>query len=198
MASRLKYFIFNKPFKILSQFSDEPPNKGLSSILELPSDIYPVGRLDLDSEGLLLLTNDKKLNYRLLDPKQRHSRIYWAQVEGRVSGEEFGRFQQGLEIRVGGKPYQTLPSKVKTIRPGNLFDRDPPVNVKKYPVTSWLEIQLIEGKNRQVRKMMASIGHPTLRLIRIGIEQLTLGDLAPGEVKMISQKSLYQKLNLTP
>lgn len=195
MARTKKYFIIYKPYKVLTQFTAEDGHIGLGSIYDLPKDVYAVGRLDLDSEGLLILTNDKRLNAALLTPENAHERTYWVEVEGQPSEESLRALRDGLEINVKGL-YQTLPCKAKIISPPNLPERNPPVNVEKHPIRTWLEISLIEGKNRQVRKMTAKIGHPTLRLIRVGIEDLSLFPLTPGGITQISQKAIYRKLNL--
>lgn len=195
MARTKNYFIINKPYKVLSQFTDENGNLGLGSIYDLPKDIYPVGRLDLDSEGLLILTNDRLLNSALLDPKQQHKRTYWVEVEGIPSEESLRSFREGLEINVKGI-YKTLPCEVKLLDRPDVEEREPPVNYIKHPVRSWLEIKLIEGKNRQVRRMTAKIGHPTLRLIRVAIEGLSLFPLKSGGITQISGKALYKKLHL--
>lgn len=180
---------------VLSQFTDEDGNPGLGSVFQLPKDIYAVGRLDLDSEGLLVLTNDKSLNATLLNPKNAHQRTYWAEVEGIPSDESLRLFRAGLEINVKGI-YKTLPCQVKIIHPQGILERNPPVNYIKHPIRSWLEIKLIEGKNRQVRKMTAKIGHPTLRLIRVAIEDLQLMPLQSGQLSQISEKVIYKKLKL--
>ncbi len=196
MARKLKYFVFYKPFKVLSQFSDEQGNSGLASLLDLPKDVYPVGRLDLESEGLLLLTNDKSLNNRLLNPSFEHARTYWVEVEGEPDELALKALREGVDININGRQHRTLPSKVQRIEPGNLPERDPPVNVVKHPIRTWLELSLREGKNRQVRRMTAKVGHPTLRLLRVAIEDLQLGHMSPGDLTMISQNVIYKKLKL--
>ena len=196
MSKKLLYFIIHKPFKILSQFTDEDGNAGLGSVFELPKDIYPVGRLDLDSEGLLILTNDKKLNHQLLDPKKNHHRTYWVQVEGVPDEKALSQLIRGVTINVNGKQHLTKKAEVKKINV-ELPERNPSINHAKHPITSWLEISLTEGKNRQVRKMTAKVGHPTLRLIRVGIESLNLAPLESGEITQISPKVLYKKLNIS-
>jgi len=195
MARTKKYFIIYKPYKVLTQFTEEDGNPGLGSIYELPKDVYAVGRLDLDSEGLLILTNDKVLNQALLNPKHQHKRTYWVEVEGVPSEESLNELRNGLDINVKGI-YRTLPCEAQLIEPTGLPERNPPVNFQKHPERSWLEIKLVEGKNRQVRKMTAKIGHPTLRLIRVAIEDLKLFPLAPGGITQISEKVLYKKLKL--
>ncbi|RED97866.1 pseudouridine synthase [Marinoscillum furvescens] len=195
MARSKKYFIIYKPFKVLSQFTDEDGNAGLGSVFDVPKDVYPVGRLDLDSEGLLLLTNDKYLNGALLNPKNEHQRTYWVEVDGEPSQQALQQLRDGVTINVKG-PYATRPCEVQVIDAPDLAERNPPVNYQKHPVRTWLEIKLIEGKNRQVRKMTAKVGHPTLRLVRVGIEDLSLFPLQPGELTQISRKALYKKLHI--
>lgn len=189
------YFIIHKPYKILSQFTDEGVNRGLNAVFKIPKNVYPVGRLDLDSEGLLILTNDKSLTNRLLDPKNNHRRVYWVEVEGELSKETLLELEGGVEININGKKHKTKKTRVRIIQP-KLEERDPPVNYKKHPIRTWIEIELTEGKNRQVRRMTAKVGHPTLRLVRIGIEQLRLEPLRSGEITQISEKVLLKKLNL--
>jgi 23S rRNA pseudouridine2457 synthase len=194
MAQKLLYFIIHKPYKVLSQFTDEDGNPGLGSLFDLPKDIYPVGRLDLDSEGLLLLTNDRKLNHKLLDPKFSHWRKYWVHVEGEPDREAQDKLISGMEINLKGKKHRTLPARVSAIEPTGITERDPPVNYAKHPINSWWQIELCEGKNRQVRRMFAGVGHPVLRLIRVGIEDLSLFPLQSGEISQISPKALEKKL----
>ena len=181
---------------MLSQFSNEDGNRGLREAFpDLPKDVYPVGRLDLDSEGLLILTNDKALNNKLLNPKNNHARTYWVEVEGTPKKESIALLEQGVEIKVNGKKHKTKPAKVKVINPV-VTERNPPVNYKKHPERSWLQIVLTEGKNRQVRRMTAKVGHPTLRLIRVAIEDLKLEPLQSGEVTQISEKVIHQRLRM--
>lgn len=196
MSATFKYYIIHKPYKVLSQFSDENGNVGLGSIYTLPRDIYPVGRLDLDSEGLLILTNDKALNNKLLNPKHAHTRTYLAEVEGVPDKAALAQFAKGLDIKVSGKTHRTLPAKIEVVSPPEIAERDPPVNYKKHPERSWVKIELTEGKNRQVRRMTAAIGHPTLRLVRVSIEGLQLLPLASGGITQISQKAIYSKLKI--
>jgi 23S rRNA pseudouridine2457 synthase len=196
VAKKKLYFIIHKPYKVLSQFSNEGNNIGLGEAYrDLPKDVYPVGRLDLDSEGLLILTNDKSLNNRLLNPKHGHSRTYWVEVEGVPDKNALNNLRKGVDINVSGKTHRTKPAQIKFINP-EISERNPPVNYQKHPERSWLEIQLTEGKNRQVRRMTAKVGHPTLRLIRVGIENLRLEPLQSGDITQISEKIIYKKLNL--
>jgi 23S rRNA pseudouridine2457 synthase len=196
LAGKLLYFIINKPFGVLSQFTEENKNPGLSSLFKLPRNVYPVGRLDLDSEGLLILTNDKKLNSKLLNPKNKHSKTYWVEVEGVPSQEAVEILEKGVIINLKGRKHSTSPAKVNLIKKPDMEERSVPVNRLKHPKTSWMEIAITEGKNRQVRRMTAAIGHPTLRLIRVAIEDLKLGTMKPGEITQISEKSIMKKLNI--
>lgn len=195
MAKKNLYYIIHKPYKVLSQFTDEHGNPGLGSIFKLPKDVYPVGRLDLDSEGLLILTNDKSLTDQLLNPKNAHERTYWVEVEGVPNDEAILSLKKGVKIKVSGKEHLTKPAKAQLIKP-DISEREPPVNYKKHPVRSWLEIKLIEGKNRQVRRMTAKVGHPTLRLVRVAIEELALGSMKSGDLVQLSEKSIKRKLKV--
>ena len=196
MADNLRYFIINKPYKVLSQYTNEIGNKGLGSIFRIPKGIYAVGRLDLDSEGLLILTNDKKLNNFLLNPENEHKRTYHVEVEGTPSTAALNVLSEGISITIDGKLYRTKKAEVRILKDYDFPERSPAVNRIKHPETSWVEVILTEGKNRQVRKMTAKVGHPTLRLIRVGIESLALHPLMPGQIVMISKKVLYKKLKL--
>ena len=196
MASNLRYYLINKPYKVLSQYTNEAENKGLGSIINIPKSIYSVGRLDLDSEGLLILTNDKKLNQALLNPENEHRRTYHAEVEGIPSSSKLEALSNGLCINVNGKFLMTKKAEVSALINYQLPERIPPVNRVKHPQTSWIELILTEGKNRQVRKMTAKVGHPTLRLLRVAIENLTLHQLHPGQLKSISKNVLFKKLKL--
>ncbi|MDX1904246.1 MAG: pseudouridine synthase, partial [Thermonemataceae bacterium] len=162
----LKYFIIYKPYGVLNQFTDDLGRPTLASLYDFPKDAYPVGRLDIDSEGLLLITNDKKINHLLLNPKFKHQKTYWVQVEGQVSQEAIRELEEGVLIRIDGKVYKTLPSKVILLEEEPFLPpRNPPIRFRKNIPTSWLSLQIIEGKKHQVRKMTASVGFPTLRLV---------------------------------
>jgi 23S rRNA pseudouridine2457 synthase len=192
-----KYFIVHKPFNVLSQFSSEDNKKTLKDFFAVPTNVYPVGRLDYDSEGLLILTDDKKLNHYLLDPLNNHEREYWVQVEGNMSAEQIDWLQQGVEIKVNGKMYHTKKCIAKKLlNPPPVSTRNPPIRFRKSVPDCWIKIILTEGKNRQVRKMTASVGCPTLRLIRYRIEQITLENLYPGEMKNIPKQELYNLLKI--
>lgn len=189
--SALKYYIINKPYNVLSQFTDDSGKQTLSSFYEFPKDVYPVGRLDYDSEGLLILTNDKKLNSYLLNPKNKHEREYFAQVEGEPSEVGLKKFEKGLIIQ----DYKTLPAKIKIIEDPRLWERSTPIRFRQNIPTTWLSVVLYEGKNRQVRKMTAAIGYPTLRLVRVRIKNILLGNLQPGEVRELRNEEVKTLLN---
>lgn len=176
-----RYILFHKPYGVLSQFTPEDGARSLAEF-NLPKDVYAAGRLDKDSEGLLLLTDDGPLIERLLNPKNDKKKTYWVLVERIPTDEELNKMRGGLKI----EDYKTLPCEVKILDPQpEIPARNPPVRFRKNVQDIWLEIKISEGKNRQVRKMTAAINHPTLRLIRIAIGDLKLGDLAPGEWKEI-------------
>jgi 23S rRNA pseudouridine2457 synthase len=192
-----RYFIIHKPYAMLSQFSKEGDHATLADLFDFPKDVYPVGRLDSDSEGLLIITNDKNLNYKLLHPKFKHYRTYLAQVDGAVTNDAIEKLQKGISITINGKAHKTLPAKAKIIdTPKEIEERNPPVRFRKNIPTSWIELSLTEGKNRQVRKMTAAVGFPTLRLIRIKIENLTLFPLKSGEIKELQKEEIYRLLGL--
>ena len=167
----------NKPYGVLSQFTPDHPGQRTLSEFKFPKNVYPLGRLDRDSEGLLLLSDEPGLNTKLLDPKNAHPRTYWAQLEGEVTKSALQQLRAGVVIE-GRK---TLPAEAKQIHP-DVPPRDPLIRERKNIPTSWIELALREGRNRQVRKMTASVGFPTLRLIRVTIGQFHLpADLAPGQ-----------------
>ncbi|KAF0150549.1 MAG: pseudouridine synthase [Ignavibacteria bacterium] len=184
--NKKRYFILYKPYGVLNQFTDGENRPTLASLYSFPKDVYPVGRLDMDSEGLLLLTNDKQLTERLLNPKNKHEREYFVQVEGTPTKEALQKLISGVAIE--GK--KTLPAKAMLIDDPNFPPRNPPIRERKTIPTSWISLTLIEGKNRQVRKMTAAVGFPTLRLVRVRIDNLILSDLKAGEVKEISGKEI--------
>ena len=185
----LKLYMLNKPFGLLSQFSDEGHKRGLGS-LKLPwgKDIYSVGRLDADSEGLLLLTNNNRLKTQLLDPDCGHERTYHVQVEGMPTEAQLQELRAPLQLRIKGKSFRTRGARAQVISP-EWPDRIPPIRVRKTVPDAWLELTLTEGKNRQVRRMTAAVGLPTLRLIRVAMGPWKLDNLAPGE---------WQELNKNP
>ena len=164
---------FNKPYGVLSQFTPEPGSQwGTLASFDLPRNVYPLGRLDADSEGLLLLSDEPGLNSRLLDPRQRHRREYWAQVERVPDDDALARLIAGIDLGA----FRTLPSVARRLEPApDVAPREPPIRYRKNIPDSWLSLELFEGKNRQVRRMTAAVGHPTLRLIRVRI-----GNYSPG------------------
>jgi 23S rRNA pseudouridine2457 synthase len=192
-----QYFITYKPFQVLSQFSPSEGKATLSTYCKVPSDVYPVGRLDYDSEGLLLLTNDSALNHRLLHPSFRHEREYWVQVEGRITPEALEELARGMDISIDGKLYHTQACKASAFREDpSVPERIPPIRFRQSIPTSWIRLALTEGKNRQVRRMTAKAGFPTLRLIRYRIEQISLEGLFPGDCLSLGRQAVYEKLFL--
>lgn len=182
-----RYLLFYKPYDVLSQFSPEPLPDGtfhrtLKEFIAVPN-VYPVGRLDRDSEGLMLLTNNGALQHRLTDPRFQHPRTYWVQVERIPTPAAIQQLSHGVTIQ----DYRTRPAQVRLLdTEPDLPPRDPPIRFRKSVPTAWLEITLTEGKNRQVRRMTAAVGFPTLRLVRVAIGQLRLSGLAPGEWRDLS------------
>ena len=198
-----KYFLVYKPFNMLCKFTNEnsesqSTKKVLSDLsFNFPINVYPLGRLDADSEGLLILSDDKKLNHLLLNPHFQHSRSYLAQVEGDITDQAISKLERGVEIKIDSKIYLTKPCKSQKIDPPSFIcQRDPPIRLRKNSPTSWVSIVLNEGKNRQIRKMLAVVGFPCLRLIRIKIEDLDLFQMQPGEVKQIEKNLIYKLLKI--
>jgi 23S rRNA pseudouridine2457 synthase len=173
--------LFNKPFGVLSQFSrTDTGNPVLADYIDVP-DLYPAGRLDKDSEGLLLLTNDGKLQHCISHPRHKMVKTYWAQVEGIPTAAALETLISGVELKDG----ITAPAEVKCIPEPTIWSRTPPIRYRAAIPTSWLELKITEGRNRQVRRMTAAVGFPTLRLIRYAVGNWTLEDLAPGEWRLI-------------
>ncbi|MEO7769291.1 MAG: pseudouridine synthase, partial [Ferruginibacter sp.] len=189
------YYIIYKPFNVLSQFTSGEGKQTLKEFFDLPVDVYPVGRLDYDSEGLLLLTNDKKMNHALLNPAFEHTREYWVQVDGQITDEALHDLKNGVDITVEGKLYRTKKCKADYFKiPPPVAARNPPIRVRKNIPTTWIKMILTEGKNRQVRKMTAAVGFPTLRLIRYRIEKCTIEGLHPGEMRILTKGEAYHFL----
>jgi 23S rRNA pseudouridine2457 synthase len=189
------YFIIYKPYLVQSQFSTVDGKQTLADFFDVPKDVYPVGRLDHDSEGLLILTNDKQLNHRLLHPSFQHEREYWVQVDGAITGEAIQQLQNGVTISIDGKKHETLPAKVSVFEnEPSVPVRNPPIRFRKEIPAPWIRMVLKEGKNRQVRRMTAQVGFPTLRLIRYRIENITMEGLQPGDLVSMTRKQLYQHL----
>ena len=172
--------IFNKPYGVISQFSEHNTYDSLKDFIPIKN-VYPAGRLDADSEGLVILTDNGQFQNRLSSSSSNIEKIYLAQVENIPKMEEIMRLEKGIQI----SSYVTKKSKVKLIEEPQLWERNPPIRKRKFIPTSWLEIKISEGKNRQVRKMTAAIGCPTLRLIRTGVGDYSLGNLQPGQYKIV-------------
>jgi 23S rRNA pseudouridine2457 synthase len=195
VLSMKRYFIIYKPYLVLSQFTSQLKKQTLADFFDVPKNVYPVGRLDEDSEGLLILTNDEKLNHRLLNPLFAHEREYFLQVDGAITTEAIRQLQKGIEINVNGKLYKTKTCKVELFKDEpSIAERNPPIRFRKEIPAPWLKMILTEGRNRQVRKMTAKVGFPTLRLIRYRIEEIELGNLEPGKMIELPQKTIYKKL----
>lgn len=171
-----RVILFNKPYGVLSQFGDSDGRRGLARYVPIRG-VYAAGRLDADSEGLLVLTDCGALQHRITDPRLKLTKRYWVQVEGVPTTEAIAALEQGVDIGDG----VTRPCHVKVVRPPALWDRDPPIRTRKAIPTTWLEVGLREGRNRQLRRMTAAVGYPTLRLVRVAVGGWILGDLRCGE-----------------
>jgi len=181
----MKYIAFYKPYGVLTQFTGEEGDRTLADF-NLPKNVYAAGRLDKDSEGLLILTDDGVFNQKLTNPKSDKEKTYYVQVENVPTEESLSQMRKGLKI----KDYTTKPCKVRIIDDPGFEERDPPIRERKSIPTCWLEIKISEGKNRQVRRMTAKVGHPTLRLVRVSMGKLELGALKQGEWKEVEESQI--------
>jgi 23S rRNA pseudouridine2457 synthase len=173
--------LFNKPFRVLSQFSPVPGKRTLADFIDIPG-VYPAGRLDYDSEGLMLLTDDGALQARIANPRYRRAKTYLAQVEGIPDEQALRTLALGVELKDG----RTRPAVVAAVdEPGWLWPREPPIRERRNIPTQWLRLEITEGRNRQVRRMTAAVGYPTLRLVRVGIGDWSVEGLAPGEYRLL-------------
>ena len=172
--------LFNKPYGVLSQFSADGKHRTLQEFIDIPG-VYPAGRLDADSEGLLLLTDDGVLQHRISDPRHKLQKTYWVQIEGTITEAALQRLRAGVELNDG----RTRPAEAMAIEPPPLWSREPPVRFRKTVPDAWLSLCLREGRNRQVRRMTAAVGLPTLRLVRWQIGPWTLDDLLPGQYRRL-------------
>ena len=174
---------FHKPYGVLSQFTSDGSRHRTLADFDFPKGVYPIGRLDAETEGLLLLSDEPELNARLLHPRKAHARVYWAQVERVPDASALQQLERGVTI--GGR--KTLPCRAFLLNPQpEIPPRNPPIRFRKHVPDAWIALELIEGKNHQVRRMTAAVGHPTLRLIRVQIGAFHLGDLTPGEKRTLS------------
>jgi len=181
--------LLNKPYRVLCQFTDADQRATLADYVKVP-DVYPAGRLDFDSEGLLLLTDDGRFQARISEPSARISKRYWAQVEGDITDTQLSELVDGIDLKDGVAQAVTAE---RMAPPADLWNREPPIRYRKNVVDSWLAITLSEGRNRQVRRMTAAVGLPTLRLIRASVGPWTLDRLAPGESREISSRDAWKK-----
>lgn len=189
----MDYFLIYKPFQVLSQFTSTEGKLCLKDILHVPTDVYPVGRLDYDSEGLLLITNDKSINQQLLNPIFAHQRTYWVQVDGAITPDALAQLSKGVSINVEGKMYTTKPTRLELLPESlQLPDRNPPIRFRKNIPTSWVAIQVTEGKNRQVRKMFAQVGFPVLRLIRAKLGKYSIQGMQPGDCLSLTASEVQE------
>jgi len=183
---------FNKPFQVLAQFSDEAGRQTLADFIPVAG-VYPAGRLDRDSEGLLLLTDDGPLQNRIAHPDHKLTKVYWVQVDGEISSDAMEKLRRGIALKDG----MTRPAQVSVIAPpASLWPRHPPIRIRAEIPTSWISLEICEGRNRQVRRMTAAVGFPTLRLIRYAIGPITLDGLQPGQYERADEQQLWRLFHI--
>jgi 23S rRNA pseudouridine2457 synthase len=170
---------------VLCQFRPKPGQRTLADFITIPG-VYPAGRLDRDSEGLLILTDDGALQHRLSHPRHGHWKVYWAQVEGEASADQLAVLRTGVELRDG----PTRPASVRPLKPPHLWPREPPIRERRLIPTSWMELRIREGRHRQVRRMTAAVGLPTLRLVRVAVGRFRLGALMPGQMEWVATRAI--------
>ncbi len=195
MAKRIitRTYLVYKPYQVMCQFSPVEGKQTLADYFEVEKDVYPIGRLDYDSEGLLLMSNDKTLNALLLQPKAMQEKEYFVQVEGDITQDAIRQLQQGVIINIDGKQHHTMPAACRRLpaNPG-LPERNPPIRYRAQIPTSWISLMITEGKNRQVRRMTAAVGFPTLRLIRWRIGASNIKGMLPGDMRILEQREINQ------
>ncbi len=191
LPATVPLILLNKPFQVLSQFRDEKGRRTLAEFVGAAS-VYPAGRLDYDSEGLILLTDDGQLQARISEPKHKIAKAYWTQVEGTATQTEIEQLTEGLKLKDG---IASAVAAEMMAEPGSLWERKPPIRERKSIPTSWLDISISEGRNRQVRRMTAAAGLPTLRLVRHRIGPWSLDSLLPGQSRNIDDKDAWRQLN---
>lgn len=192
-----QYFMLHKPFGYLCQFTGETSDRLLGQLHNFPSDVYAIGRLDKDSEGLLLLTNDNGFKTRLLNPEKNHYKTYLVQVEGAIHTTAIEALKNGsISINHKGKIHKVKEAKCRIVKDPFIEERNPPIRFRSSIPTSWIELSITEGKNRQVRKMTAAVGFPTLRLIRIRMGEIKLDELPIGKVIKLTKEEAYKALEV--
>ncbi|MBN8639740.1 MAG: pseudouridine synthase [Anaerolineae bacterium] len=187
----MQIYRFWKPYNVLTKFTDADGRPTLADYIDV-ANIYAAGRLDMDSEGLLLLTDSGALQHRLSDPRFEHPKTYWAQVERIPDETALQRLRRGVELSEGGKLWRTKPAQARLIEPPDIPERPVPIRYRAHIPTAWLELTISEGKNRQVRRMTAAVGYPTLRLVRWAIGSITLAGLQPGQYQPLTKSEIEQ------